>query len=224
MINMTFFNKKKHIVLWETMEPRYNFKKIPALPFGIRNQALSYTKYIFMPIIKLGWWIDLLLFIFIKYSNFWLFYYNIKPDHKKKKFKYVQKCWCILDLFILYCVLIVLLFITKYQSQKGKGGAYQNILKKIDLPIVPRGSCLDLLRLTKQLGPTFKLHQSFMCAGGEIGIDSCQVSTCIINNYYYLVHKIIFNSFLRFCVQGLLNSHLISETYSKKICSCILGH
>lgn len=56
----------------------------------------------------------------------------------------------------------------------GKAGEYQVILKKIDLPIVPRGKCVDLLKKTR-LGPNYKLHESFICAGGEIGKDTCQV-------------------------------------------------
>lgn len=55
----------------------------------------------------------------------------------------------------------------------GKSGAYQVILKKIDLPMVPRSPCLELLRKTR-LGPNYKLHESFICAGGEIGKDTCQ--------------------------------------------------
>ncbi|XP_025207828.1 phenoloxidase-activating factor 2 [Melanaphis sacchari] len=55
----------------------------------------------------------------------------------------------------------------------GKAGEYQVILKSIDLPIVPRDPCLDLLRKTR-LGQNYKLHESFICAGGEIGKDTCQ--------------------------------------------------
>ena len=56
----------------------------------------------------------------------------------------------------------------------GKEGLYQVILKKIDLPIVPRDTCQDRLRKT-QLGKYFNLHESFICAGGEIGKDACKV-------------------------------------------------
>lgn len=55
----------------------------------------------------------------------------------------------------------------------GKEGKYQVILKKIDLPIVPRPACLEKLRHTR-LGPRFQLHESFMCAGGEKGKDTCK--------------------------------------------------
>nr|CAD7264479.1 unnamed protein product [Timema shepardi] len=55
----------------------------------------------------------------------------------------------------------------------GKEGRYQVILKKVELPIVPRDQCVDALRKTR-LGPYFKLHESFICAGGEMGRDTCK--------------------------------------------------
>ena len=44
----------------------------------------------------------------------------------------------------------------------------------MELPIVPRDKCLDSLRKTR-LGPYFQLHDSFICAGGETGKDTCKV-------------------------------------------------
>lgn len=55
----------------------------------------------------------------------------------------------------------------------GKEGKYQVILKKIDLPIIPRTFCIEKLRRTR-LGQHFQLHQSFICAGGERGKDTCK--------------------------------------------------
>lgn len=46
----------------------------------------------------------------------------------------------------------------------GKDGKYQVILKKIDLPIIPRTPCVERLRHTR-LGHRFNLHASFICAG-----------------------------------------------------------
>ncbi|XP_028145421.2 phenoloxidase-activating factor 2 [Diabrotica virgifera virgifera] len=54
----------------------------------------------------------------------------------------------------------------------GRQGVYKTILKKIDLPVVPKNRCQDYLRKTR-LGEFFQLHYSFMCAGGEKGKDSC---------------------------------------------------
>lgn len=55
----------------------------------------------------------------------------------------------------------------------GKEGKYQVILKKVDVPVVPRDSCQEKLRTTR-LGKHFDLHKSFICAGGEKGIDTCK--------------------------------------------------
>lgn len=49
------------------------------------------------------------------------------------------------------------------------------ILKKVELPLVDRSRCLDALRTTR-LGRHFVLHESFRCAGGEEGKDTCKVS------------------------------------------------
>lgn len=57
----------------------------------------------------------------------------------------------------------------------GREGSYQAILKKIQVPTVPKQKCQDALRKTR-LGPNFGLHDSFMCAGGEVGKDACTVS------------------------------------------------
>lgn len=55
----------------------------------------------------------------------------------------------------------------------GKEGRYQVILKRIELPAVPHEHCQQKLRNTR-LGKYFELHSSFMCAGGEIGHDTCK--------------------------------------------------
>lgn len=47
------------------------------------------------------------------------------------------------------------------------------ILKRIELPVVPRDECQQTLRKTN-LGRHFILDPSFMCAGGESGKDTCQ--------------------------------------------------
>lgn len=55
----------------------------------------------------------------------------------------------------------------------GKLGKYQVILKKIELPVMPRDECQKALRTTR-LGRRFSLHSSFICAGGEKGRDTCK--------------------------------------------------
>ncbi|RZC38257.1 Trypsin domain containing protein [Asbolus verrucosus] len=52
-------------------------------------------------------------------------------------------------------------------------GKYSPILKKVQLPIISRSLCLEALRSTR-LGPRYNLHESFICAGGRIGQDSCK--------------------------------------------------
>merc|ERR1712013_539850 len=45
---------------------------------------------------------------------------------------------------------------------------YQVVLKEIDLPVVSNYECQDKLRSTR-LGQKYKLHDSFICAGGVNG-------------------------------------------------------
>ncbi|XP_052860046.1 phenoloxidase-activating factor 2-like [Anopheles cruzii] len=54
----------------------------------------------------------------------------------------------------------------------GKGGVYQQILKRVTLPIVQSGKCQEALRTTR-LGVKYNLHSSFLCAGGKEGADVC---------------------------------------------------
>ncbi|KAG8201921.1 hypothetical protein JTE90_027398 [Oedothorax gibbosus] len=54
----------------------------------------------------------------------------------------------------------------------GPQGAYQNVLKEVDVPVVSRALCNAELRSTN-LGPNFVLHNGFLCAGGEAGKDAC---------------------------------------------------
>lgn len=54
-----------------------------------------------------------------------------------------------------------------------KRGSYQPILKKMELPLVARKTCLKSLQ-TARLGPFFNLHVSFICAGGEANKDTCK--------------------------------------------------
>jgi hypothetical protein len=61
----------------------------------------------------------------------------------------------------------------------GRGGNYQTILRKVEIPIVPSASCQEQLRSTR-LGSFFLLHDSFVCAGGEPGEDTCKVVIHIV--------------------------------------------
>lgn len=50
--------------------------------------------------------------------------------------------------------------------------SYQVILKKVQLPMVSHPDCQTALRATRLKG-NYRLHNSFVCAGGEAGIDTC---------------------------------------------------
>uniref|UniRef100_A0A3F2YW18 Phenoloxidase-activating factor 2 n=1 Tax=Anopheles dirus TaxID=7168 RepID=A0A3F2YW18_9DIPT len=54
----------------------------------------------------------------------------------------------------------------------GEAGVYQQILKRVTLPIVDGGECQQALRRTR-LGAAYKLHSSFLCAGGKKDADVC---------------------------------------------------
>ena len=55
----------------------------------------------------------------------------------------------------------------------GSQGEYQVVLKEIQLPVVNSIACQTELRKTR-LGQKFKLDESFMCAGGVKGKDTCK--------------------------------------------------
>merc|ERR1712193_405507 len=65
-------------------------------------------------------------------------------------------------------------FATGWGKDKfGSAGQYQVVLKEIDLPVVGNTDCQDKLRSTR-LGQKYKLHDSFICAGGINGKDTCK--------------------------------------------------
>ena len=55
----------------------------------------------------------------------------------------------------------------------GKEGNYQVILKQVNMDLVGDRECQDILRTTR-LGKRFELDQSFTCAGGIPGKDTCK--------------------------------------------------
>ncbi|OXA53078.1 phenoloxidase-activating factor 2 [Folsomia candida] len=54
----------------------------------------------------------------------------------------------------------------------GPTGQYQAIMREVELAITPNDACQSALRKTN-LGPNFNLHSSFICAGGQKGLDTC---------------------------------------------------
>ncbi|XP_037048739.1 phenoloxidase-activating factor 2-like isoform X2 [Bradysia coprophila] len=56
----------------------------------------------------------------------------------------------------------------------GVTGSYQTILKKVEVPVISHDMCQRQLRQTI-LGKFFRLHRSFICAGGDSNFgDSCK--------------------------------------------------
>lgn len=59
------------------------------------------------------------------------------------------------------------------KNQFGKAGRYSVIQKKVPLPLVDSSTCERQLQGTR-LTNRFRLHQTFICAGGEQGVDTCE--------------------------------------------------
>jgi hypothetical protein len=72
----------------------------------------------------------------------------------------------------------------------GGGGAYQKVLKEVDVPVLLDFDCERKLKRTR-LGLDFVLHPGFLCAGGEEGKDSCKV------RYYFYSDNHILNDVFR---------------------------
>jgi secreted trypsin-like serine protease len=59
------------------------------------------------------------------------------------------------------------------KDEFGAEGQYQVILKEIGLPVIDNQQCQTSLQQTR-LGQKFGLHNSFLCAGGQVGKDTCK--------------------------------------------------
>lgn len=55
----------------------------------------------------------------------------------------------------------------------GAEGKYQVVLKHVNLDLVSHYDCQDAMRTTR-LGRNFVLSDTFLCAGGEEGVDTCE--------------------------------------------------
>ena len=54
-------------------------------------------------------------------------------------------------------------------------GFFSDTLKKVKMPIVARGECEAKLRAHERFrGKNFRLHQSWLCVGGEKDSDTCK--------------------------------------------------
>ncbi|EDV92894.1 chymotrypsin-like protease CTRL-1 [Drosophila grimshawi] len=74
----------------------------------------------------------------------------------------------------------------------GATGAYQAIMRQVDVPLIPNANCQTALQSTR-LGPSFVLNPtSFICAGGEAGKDACTGDggsplVCTSNGVWFVV-------------------------------------
>ncbi|XP_017037451.1 phenoloxidase-activating factor 2 isoform X1 [Drosophila kikkawai] len=74
----------------------------------------------------------------------------------------------------------------------GPTGAYQAIMRQVDVPLIPNANCQAALQATR-LGASFVLSPtSFICAGGEAGKDACTGDggsplVCTSNGVWYVV-------------------------------------
>ncbi|KAL9704501.1 hypothetical protein quinque_008019 [Culex quinquefasciatus] len=63
-------------------------------------------------------------------------------------------------------------FTGAWGKDKFEEGRLQNILRRVEVPVVPHDKCQGAFRSTR-LGPFFVLDKSYMCAGGEENVDVC---------------------------------------------------
>jgi len=60
------------------------------------------------------------------------------------------------------------------RDQWGDKGRYQVVLKQVELDLVDNYQCQEALRTKTDIGRRFRLHDSFVCAGGKAGVDTCR--------------------------------------------------
>ncbi|XP_058829782.1 phenoloxidase-activating factor 2-like [Topomyia yanbarensis] len=63
-------------------------------------------------------------------------------------------------------------FTGAWGKDKFDQGKLQNILRRVEVPVVPHEECQNAFRSTR-LGPHFVLDDSYICAGGEENVDVC---------------------------------------------------
>ncbi|XP_059084821.1 phenoloxidase-activating factor 2-like isoform X2 [Tigriopus californicus] len=65
-------------------------------------------------------------------------------------------------------------FASGWGTENLEEGLFQAQLKHVKLPLIPFRKCENLLRKTSRLSDTFRLHRSFVCAGGVKDEDTCK--------------------------------------------------
>lgn len=64
--------------------------------------------------------------------------------------------------------------VSGWGSESFERPRYPGVLKKVHVPLWDRDRCVASLRTTR-LGAAFRLHEGFLCAGGEDHEDACKV-------------------------------------------------
>ncbi|GAU97207.1 hypothetical protein RvY_08546 [Ramazzottius varieornatus] len=57
-------------------------------------------------------------------------------------------------------------------GKNSPAGHFSNVLKEVDVPVIPGPQCQAMLRNAPVVGPVFNLHDSMLCAG-QAGKDAC---------------------------------------------------
>ncbi|XP_065084975.1 inactive CLIP domain-containing serine protease A28-like [Ochlerotatus camptorhynchus] len=81
--------------------------------------------------------------------------------------------------------------LSSWGASPSKPTEEATIQRFVTMPIVPGADCEERLRTNSSLGRRFRMHDSFLCAGGIFGVDSCKGSggsplVCQRNGAYML--------------------------------------
>ncbi|EAT34961.1 AAEL012842-PA [Aedes aegypti] len=81
--------------------------------------------------------------------------------------------------------------LTSWGASPSNPSKEEPIQRFITMPLVESSTCEGRLRTNSTLGRRFRMHRSFICAGGKVGLDSCKGSggsplVCQRNGSYVL--------------------------------------
>ena len=79
-----------------------------------------------------------------------------------------------------------------------------SVLKKVELPIVRNEMCQSSLKTTS-LGSFFQLHRSFICAGGETGVNACKVGREVFGRVLFQINPVYLSLVCSFPFSGNSN-------------------
>ncbi|XP_062537335.1 serine proteinase stubble-like isoform X2 [Armigeres subalbatus] len=66
--------------------------------------------------------------------------------------------------------------LTSWGASPSSPAQEESILRFVSMPLIEGSSCEERLRSNSTLGRRFRMHKSFLCAGGKAGLDSCKGS------------------------------------------------